>query len=141
MSSAFAAIVLLVVLIVFSTHRPPPPKPPMSHKGHVSPSSIGVSAPVQWNEKSESHLGHYQSQLRELRLQLEVIKLLVFRTGKTVPAETMRSISTDMEQLGTLLDHLPWSQPMPERHAAVLAKQLEDVKNRLDAVEKELGLE
>lgn len=134
---------LAVGLLVYSIVNPASStcKEPISYEGHVSPSSIGVSAPVQWNEKSESRLGHYQGQLRELRLQLEVIKLLVFRTGKTVPAETMLSISTDMEQLGTLLDHLPWSQPMPERHAAVLAKQLEDVKNRLDAVEKELGLE
>ena len=129
MSSAFAAIVLLVVLIVFST-RPPPPRPP------VSPD--GVSAPVQWNEMPESRLGHYQRQLRDLCLQRDMINLSALRSGK---ADVTEPISAEIKQLGSILSPQLASQPISERHASILAKQIESIKNRLDAVEKELGLE
>lgn len=129
-SDLTAAIVLFVILIVFFTDRPPPPRPP------VSPD--GVSTPVQWNEMPESRLGHYQRQARDLCLQRDVINLSALRLGK---ADVMEPISADIEQLGFILNPQLASQPISERHASILAKQIESIKNRLDAVEKELGLE
>lgn len=125
-----AATVLFVLLVVFFTGRPPPPRPP------VSPD--GVSAPVQWNEMPESRLGHYQRQLRDLCLQRDMINLSALRSGK---ADVTEPISAEIKQLGSILSPQLASQPISERHAAILAKQIESIKNRLDAVEKELGLE
>jgi hypothetical protein len=130
-SDLTAAIVLFVLLIVFFTHRPPPPRLPVSHED-------GITTPVQWNDMSESRLGHYQRQARDLCLQRDVINLSALRLGK---ADVMEPISADIEQLGFILNPQLASQPISERHAAILAKQIESIKDRLDAVEKELGLE
>ncbi len=148
-----AAIVLTVLLIVFLTDRPPPPKPPISYEGHVKQDSSGVTGAtgaVSWIEKpdllqtgviAKPTLGLYQHQFRDLRLQLEMIKLYILRTGKTVHAETMVSAEIDMDQLATLMDHLPGVHPIPERYAFAVAKELDSIKNRLDAMERSLEIQ
>lgn len=130
---------LVVGLLLYLIVKPVSPvcKEPISYEGPVQP-----DPPVlpQTGAITKPSIGPYRHRFRDLRLQLEVIKLLILRTGKTVPAETMRSISTDMEQLGTLLDHLPGNHPISDRHAAVLARQLDNVKSHLDALEQKLEL-
>lgn len=142
---------LAVFLLLYSIVNPASParKEPNSYGGHTKPEppalpqtgATGKSLDIpQTGAIEKPSIGPYQHRFRDLRLQLEVIKLLILRTGKTVPAETMRSISTDMEQLGTLLDHLPGNHPISDRHAAVLARQLDNVKSHLDALEQKLEL-
>lgn len=134
-----AAFCLAVVLLLYAILKPASPYPiaPNSYGGHTKPDPPALP---QTGAIEKPSIGPYQHRFRDLRLQLEVIKFLILRTGKTVPAETMRSISTDMEQLGTLLDHLPQSHPLSDRHAAILAEQLDSIKNRLDAWERHLEL-
>lgn len=134
-----AAAIFLGVLIVYSIPSAPgtPKEPIISYEGPVQPDPPTLH---QIGATEKPSIGPYQHRFRDLRLQLEVIKFLILRTGKTVPAETMQSISTDMEQLGTLLDPLPWSHPLSDRHAAILAEQLDSIKNRLDAWERHLEL-
>lgn len=150
-----AATVLFVLLIMFLADRPPPPKPPISYKGHVKQDSSAITGATGATDNpspglyvigttgitEKPSLGLYQHQFRDLRLQLEMIKLCILRTGKTVPAETMVSISADMDQLATLLDHLPGDHPIPERYASVVAKELDSIKSRLDAAEKTLEIQ
>ncbi len=137
-----AATVLFVLLIVFLTDRPPPPKPPISYEGHVSGGGSTPDPPAlpQTGAIEKPSIGPYQHRFRDLRLQLGVIKLYILRTGKTVHAETMASLLADMEQLGTLLDHLPGNHPISDRYASAVAKELDSIKNRLDAVERHLEL-
>ena len=138
MSSTLAAIVLGIFLWMYGispVRRVP--ADPISYKGPVQPDPPDIP---QTGATAAPSIGPYQHRFQDLRFQLEVIKLLILRTGKTVPAETMRSISIDMEQLGPLLDHLHWSHPLSDRHATILAEQLDSVKSRLDACERHLEL-
>lgn len=147
-----AATVLIVLLIVSLTDRPPPPKPPISYEGHVKQDSSAITGATGATDNpspglyvtgttgatEKPSLGIYQHQLRDLRLQRDIIYLSVLRSGK---ADAMASISADLYQLESIANPQLASQPISERHAAVLAKQLQDIKDRLDAVEKDLELE
>lgn len=154
-SDLTAAIVLLVLLIVFLTDRPPPPKPPISYEGHVKQDSSDITGAMGATDNpspglyvigtagitEKPSLDLYQVQFQDLRLQLEMIKLCILRTGKTVHAETMMSTEIDMDQLATLMDHLPGNHPISDRYASVVVKELDRIKDRLDAVERSLEIQ
>lgn len=112
-------------------------KEPTSDKGPVQPDPPALP---QIGAIAKPSIGPYQHQFRDLRLQLGVIKLYILRTGKTVHAETMASLLADMDQLATLMNHLPGNHPISDRYASAVAKELDSIKNRLDAVERHLEL-
>lgn len=134
-----AAAIFLGVLIVYSIPSAPgtPKEPIISYEGPVQPDPPTLH---QIGAIAKPTLGLYQNQFRDLRLQLEVIKLYILRTGKTVHAETMASLLADMDQLATLMNHLPGNHPISDRYASAVAKELDSIKNRLDAVERHLEL-
>jgi hypothetical protein len=134
-----AAFCLAVVLLLYSIVNPASPacKEPISYEGPVQPDPPTLP---QTGAIAKPSLGPYQHRFRDLRLQLEVIKLYILRTGKTVHAETMASLLADMDQLATLMNHLPGNHPISDRYASAVAKELDSIKNLLDAVERHLEL-
>jgi hypothetical protein len=133
-SETLMSVAVLVFCIWYSFIHPISPAPGTSVDYTTSVIEKPLSLPRSGVIEKPT-LGMYQSQLRELRLRLDLTRLHDLNTAM---ADTLEYLSTEMNQLGFILNPQLASQSISERHAAMLYKRLEHIKDRLEMVEMSL---